>query len=52
MNAMSALTNSHQALTNSHQEFKAEIKKEFEVRDCHGPRPGLTRFQSRGTEIP
>ncbi|KAJ0524250.1 hypothetical protein HanIR_Chr10g0502461 [Helianthus annuus] len=33
MNAMSALTNSHQALTNSHQEFKAEIKKEFEVRD-------------------
>ncbi|KAJ0790763.1 hypothetical protein HanPI659440_Chr05g0218861 [Helianthus annuus] len=19
---------------------------------CHGPRPGLTRFRSRGTEIP
>ncbi|XP_035841299.1 uncharacterized protein LOC110919217 [Helianthus annuus] len=27
------LTNSQQALTNSYQEFKAEVKKEFEVKD-------------------
>ncbi|XP_035845639.1 uncharacterized protein LOC110933891 [Helianthus annuus] len=33
MNAVSNLTNSQQALTNSHHEFKAEVKKEFEVRD-------------------
>ncbi|KAJ0704710.1 putative tetratricopeptide-like helical domain superfamily [Helianthus annuus] len=23
-----------------------------EIGQCHGPRPGLTRFRSRGTEIP
>ncbi|XP_021979557.1 uncharacterized protein LOC110875664 [Helianthus annuus] len=32
-NSQQALTNSQQALTNSYQEFKAEVKKEFEVKD-------------------